>query len=311
MSLLDKLNFIAGQSQYVNQVNNPLQIPFSLDNVMIESMEIAMESCQSSFKGDRWNCPSSDFLRRRSSKSPLMDREDVYVNAITTAAMLYTITKNCAIGIIAECGSCSNNPYTTQCSDNPKEAEKLFHEHSNLDFSNDFYGKLSSHNYKAITNLLEKSLTRQCFCVVMGPGGVCTKDLCLETLKPFSEISNDIRQMYEEGLELNNTPENSRILWENIPLDALAYTKDSPNYCEPDAVPFWHGMHGRQCSMAPDGEELSEEERSRCNHLCHECGYRVRTQKVLTESSCNCKLTWGFQVQCEMCVIIQNQYICY
>ncbi|XP_013102710.1 wnt inhibitor of Dorsal protein-like [Stomoxys calcitrans] len=311
VSLLDKFNYIAGQSQYANQIYAQLQLPFSLDTVMASSMEIAMENCQSAFKWDRWNCPSSDFILRRTSKSPLMDREDAYVNAISTAALLYTITKNCSSGIIAGCGSCSDSAYTTQCSDNPQAAEKLFKKHLKSDFSNEFYGKLFQQNYKAITNLLQKSLTKKCVCAVMGPGGVCANEICLDTLKPFEEIAKDIRQMYDEGLELSNTPENSRIMWENIPLDVLVYMNDSPNYCEPDAVPLWNGMRGRQCSMANNGEALSEEDSLRCRHLCSECGYSVETQSVMTETRCNCKFTWGFQVQCEMCVTVQKLHYCY
>lgn len=311
VSLLDKLNYYASQSQYAAQVYSQLQAPFSLENVMTSSLETAMETCQNSFKWDRWNCPSSDFFLRRTSKSLFMDREDSYVNAITTAAVLYTITKNCSSGIIAGCGTCNDSPYSSQCSDNPKAAEQLLKKHVSTVFGEDFFGKISKHNYKAITNLLEKSLVKQCGCAVLGPNGLCAKEICLQVLKPFEDIATDIRQMYEEGLQLSNTPENSRIMWDNIPLDALVYMKDSPNYCEPDAVPHWNGMRGRQCSTGANGENLSEEERTRCRHLCRECGYTVRSKNVVTESRCNCKFTWGFQVQCEMCVTVQRQYYCY
>ncbi|XP_075163867.1 wnt inhibitor of Dorsal protein-like [Haematobia irritans] len=297
--------------QYGNQVYGQLKVPFSLENVMSSSMEIALESCQSAFKWDRWNCPTSDFIRRGNSKSTLMDREDAYVNAISTAALLYTIAKNCSSGSISGCGSCADNPYASKCSDNPKLAETLFRKHNKIDFSGDFYGKLSLQNYKAITNLLEKSLTNQCMCAVMGPRGVCSKEVCLEILKPFEEIAQDIRQMYDEGLELSNTPENSRIMWENIPLDVLVFMNDSPNYCEPDAVPLWNGMRGRQCSTGANGEALSEEESLRCRHLCSECGYSVVTKQVMTENRCNCKITWGFQVQCEMCITVQKLHYCF
>ncbi|XP_075150012.1 wnt inhibitor of Dorsal protein-like [Haematobia irritans] len=306
LALLDKINFIARQSQYANQVYGQMKVPIPLDNVMASSMEIALGSCQSTFKWDHWNCPTSDFIRRRSSKSPLMDREDAYVNAISTAALLYTIAKNCSSGSVSGCVPCSS-----QCSDNPKFAEKLFQQLTQIKFSEDFYGKLSSQNYKAITNLLEKSLTKQCMCAVMGPRGVCSKEICLDILKPFEEIAKDIHQMYDEALELSNTPENSRIMWENIPLDVLVYMNDSPNYCEPDAVPLWNGMGGRQCSTGANGDTLSAEESSRCRQLCNECGYTVTTKNVITENRCNCKFTWGFQVQCEMCITVQKIHYCY
>ncbi|XP_023308877.2 wnt inhibitor of Dorsal protein [Lucilia cuprina] len=311
VQLLDQLNYFASQSQYAAQVYSKLQVPFSLENIMASSLETAMETCRNSFKWERWNCPRSDFFLRRTSKSLSLDREDSYVNAITTAAVLYSITKNCSSGIIAGCGSCSDSPYSSQCSDNPKAAEQMLKQHTNIAFMDEFYDKIWKHNYKAITNLLEKSLIKQCGCAVLGSNGLCAKEVCLQVLKPFEDIAADIRQMYEEGLQLNNTPENSRIMWDNIPLDALVYMKDSPNYCEPDAMPHWNGMRGRQCSTGSNGENLSEEDRTRCRYLCRECGYTVRPKNIVTESRCNCKFTWGFQVQCEMCVTVQRQYYCY
>lgn len=311
VSVLSHLNYMASQSQYAIQGYGQAQTQFSMDNIMAGSIEMALQNCQNSFRWDRWNCPESDFFLRRNTKSLLLDREDAYINAITTASVLYAITKNCSSGIIAECRSCPDNRYSSQCSDNPQAADKLFRKQTNSEFADDFYGKISKHNYRSITNLLEKSLVNQCTCSVMAPNGICLKEMCLQILKPFENIAEDIRHMYDEGLQLNNTPEISRIMWENIPLDSLVYTMDSPNYCEPEAIPQWNGMRGRQCTMGEDDETLSDQKRQNCRHLCRECGYSVKSQNVVTENHCNCKFAWGFRVQCEKCVTVQRQYYCY
>lgn len=310
-SLLDQLNYFASQSQYTAHLYPQQQVPLSIESVMATSLKIALETCQNSFQWEHWNCPSRDFFFRRTSKSSSLDREDSYVNAITTAAALYAITKNCSSGQISGCNTCSDSPYSSQCSDNPRAAQQLLKKHVNTAFADDFNGKILKHNYNAVTNLLEKSLVKQCVCVVFGLNDLCAKEICLQVLKPFEDIAADIRQMYEEGLQLSNTPANSRIMWNNIPLDALIYIKDSPNYCEPDAVPHWNGMRGRPCSTITNGESSSEEDRARCRYLCRECGYMVLPQNIVTESRCNCKFTWGFQVKCEMCVTVQRQYYCY
>uniref|UniRef100_A0A1I8NHL5 Protein Wnt n=1 Tax=Musca domestica TaxID=7370 RepID=A0A1I8NHL5_MUSDO len=302
---------MAAQSIYANKVYSPLQVPFSLDNVIPSSMEMAMENCQRSFKWERWNCPTSDFILRRSAKSAELDREGAYVEAIATAAIIYTITKNCSSGITAGCGSCSENPYTPLCSDNPREAEELLRKYRNIKFPHDFRGKIEAHNYKAITNLLGKSLIKQCACAIMGPGGKCVKEFCRQVLKPFEEIADDIRQMYNEGILLENTIINSRILWDNIPLDVLVFMRDSPNYCELDAVPHWNGMVGRQCAAGTSNGNLLDEDQERCNHLCRECGYTVEEKNVLTEIRCNCKFTWDFRMQCDSCLIAEKHYYCY
>ena len=311
MPLPDPLNYYATQSTYSSQVYARLQSPFSMENILGSSLEMAMETCRNSFKWERWNCPNSDFILRRASQSLFMDPEDSYVNAITTAAVFYTITKTCSSGIIAECDTCSDNPYNTQCSDDPKTAEELLKKHIRIEYADDFFGKISKHNYQAITNLFEKSLVKQCGCGIMASNGLCTKENCHQVLKPFEDIAADIRQMYEESIQLNNTPQNTRIMWENIPLDALVYMRESPNYCEPDAVPHWNGMHGRQCSTVSNGNNLTKEERSRCRHICQECGHTIQSRNIITENRCNCKLTWDFQFHCEMCVTVQKQYYCY
>ncbi|XP_061399846.1 wnt inhibitor of Dorsal protein-like [Musca vetustissima] len=290
---------------------NQPQATLNLDNIMESSMEMAMENCQRSFKWERWNCPLSDFNLRRASKSSELDREGAYVEAIATAAILYTTTKSCSSGMVSACSSCSNNPYSSQCSDNPQAAEKLLRKYLNINFPNEFYGKIFTHNYKAITNLLEKSLTKQCVCSAMGPAGKCTNEICRQILKPFEEIADEIRQMYNEGILLENTIINSRILWENIPLDALVFMGDSPNYCELDAVPQWNGMVGGRCASVAGDAELSAEDKLRCNNLCGECGYSVEKKDVLTESRCNCKLTWDFKLQCESCYTPEKKYYCY
>ncbi|XP_073823007.1 wnt inhibitor of Dorsal [Musca autumnalis] len=312
-SLLHKINFLAAQRIYANKIYAQQQAAFSLDNIMSSSMDMAMENCQRSFKWERWNCPTSDFILRRASKPEELDRESAYVEAISTAALIYTISKNCSNGVTADCGSCSNNPYTSQCSDNPQAAEKLLRRHIDTNFPSDFYGKIFTHNYKAIANLMKKSLAKQCVCAVTAPGGggKCVKEICRHVLKPFEEIADDIRQMYDEGILLENTIINSRILWNNIPLDALVFMRDSPNYCELEAVPNWDGMVGRLCATVSKDGDLLEEDQGRCRHLCGECGYTVEERNVLTESRCNCKLTWNFQLQCDLCVIAEKHYYCY
>lgn len=272
--------------------------------------EMSLQSCQASFQWERWNCPSTDFFRRLSTKSSALDREDAYVSAISMAAVLYTITKQCSSGTIAGCGCCSNANSMTPCSDDPQKAEELYKSHVNTVYGNDFNGQLMRHNSMAISNLLRKSLTKKCVCLNMGPNG-CLNEVCLNVLKSFAEIAADIRQMYEEGLQLSNTVGlNAQVMWRNVPLDVLVFSQDSPSFCEPDALPLWNGMRGRQCSAA-DGDNISPEERVSCHNLCRECGYQVRTRKVVTEKPCNCQLSWGFQVQCDTCVNVEEQYYCY
>ena len=276
---------------------------------MGSAMDMAVQSCQASFQWERWNCPSTDFYLKHTSKPLQFDREDAYVSAISIAAILYTINKDCSSGIVAGCG-CGNNPNSINpCSDDPQKAEELYKSHVNSEVSKDFTGSMRRHNFMAVSMLLRKSLTKKCACLNLGPNG-CLSEVCVNVLKPFQEIASDIRQMYEEALQLSNSILNAQVMWKNVPLDVLVFGKDSPSYCEPDAVAHWNGMRGRQCSAAT-GDNISPEERVSCHNLCRECGYQVRTRNVITEKPCHCQLTWGFQVQCDTCVNVEEQYYCY
>ncbi|XP_037958893.1 wnt inhibitor of Dorsal protein [Teleopsis dalmanni] len=306
-TLMKHLNYFNNQNPYSTEI---FQASFSLENVMGNSIELALQSCQQSFKWSRWNCPSTDFFMRRTSKPLQLDREDAYVTAIAMSAILYTITKDCASGLINDCRVSKENSIVTQCAEDPKKALQIYEQHIGaITFNSDFHGSVLKHNHKVITNLLSKSLVQQCGCASMGVTG-CTNEICINVLKPFAEIAADIYQMYENAIELNNNFINSRVIWENVPLDSLVFMKESPNYCEPDAVLNWNGVRGRQCSTANE-EYVSTQERESCQTLCHGCGFKVVAQNQVTERRCNCKLTWGFQVQCDTCVNVERQYYCY
>lgn len=74
----------------------------ALQDSIAHSVEIALQNCQNQFKWDRWNCPSVDFLSKKSAT--LLDRESAFVQTITIAALIYTVTKNCSRGEIDGCG---------------------------------------------------------------------------------------------------------------------------------------------------------------------------------------------------------------
>lgn len=66
-----------------------------------QSADLVLKNCQQQFRWDRWNCPTTDFQLKRSSMQ--LDREAVYVQTLTMAALIYTITKNCSQGEIKGC----------------------------------------------------------------------------------------------------------------------------------------------------------------------------------------------------------------
>ncbi|KAH8358642.1 hypothetical protein KR093_001494 [Drosophila rubida] len=293
---------VADPSSYY-QYSTQFQAPLSWDALVASSLERAIESCQQSFKWQRWNCPSADFIRRRTAPSEAhkLNREDVYVAGIAMASIVHALTTDCANGLIAGCG-CKDLAPSTRCAHDPAQALKLYEQHFGSGAG------ATGHNQRVVGELLEQSLEQECRCKQQGAQGNCLEEQCVQVLRPFDLLAQQLQQMYDDAIQLDGTTSNLKIMWENIPLDSLVYMEDSPNYCEPEASGRWAGTRGRQCSKTGGS---SVEERLSCQQLCRVCGFRVRSQHVRHERRCNCKLVWGFRLQCDVCVQLERQYSCY
>lgn len=84
----------------------PQRMQTALQDSIAPSVELALENCRTLFKWEPWNCPTTDFLSKKSAT--LLDRESAFVQTLTIAALIYTVTKNCSRGEIEGCG-CNNH----------------------------------------------------------------------------------------------------------------------------------------------------------------------------------------------------------
>ncbi|ALC46234.1 wntD [Drosophila busckii] len=293
-SVADSMNYY----QYTHQFKTPI----SWQAISSNSLQLALDSCQQSFKWQRWNCPSHDFAQRVAPNAAHeLDREDIYVAAISLAAILHTLTRDCANGVVANCG-CSDNSLQVPCAHEPAKALELYQARFGAGAG------AAAHNQRVVGALLQQSLEKECHCKQKSPQGGCLQEQCVQVLKPFESVAQDVLQMYDDAVQLDSTLDNLKIMWQNIPLDTLVYMQDSPNYCEPDASGRWAGTRGRQCSK--HGGDTADERLS-CQQLCRVCGLRIRSQHVRNERRCNCKLLWGFRLQCDVCIQLERQYSCY
>lgn len=275
--------------------------PLSWDTLTSSGLEKALASCQHSFKWQRWNCPSQDFFKRHAAPAAAqeLDREDVFVAAIAMAAIVHQLTHDCANGVIAGCG-CSDNALNVPCAHEPAKALEQYEKHFGVGSA------AAGHNQRVVGALLQQSMEEKCYCKQHGAQGKCLEEQCVQVLKPFESIVQDLLQMYDDAIQLDTTAANLKIMWQNIPLDSLVYMQDSPNYCEAEASGRWTGTRGRQCSKTGG----SSSERMSCQQLCNVCGFRVRTKHVRSERQCNCKYIWG-HIQCDRCVNLERQSTCY
>lgn len=116
---------------------------------------MALENCQKQFQWDKWNCPTKDFLIKQSAN--LLDRETAFIQAITTASLVYTVTKNCSRGELIGCGCDLKKVNEDEfiwsgCSDHVDQAEIIaehFLEKTATKRSFDIYGQAKLHNIRA------------------------------------------------------------------------------------------------------------------------------------------------------------------
>lgn len=114
--MYDLFNRIIRNLDRINNKCHILQrLQTALQDSIAHSVDLALHSCQKLFKWDPWNCPTADFLAKKSAT--LLDRESAFVQSITVAALIYTVTKNCSRGEIEGCG-CSNYRQVRHFNDN-------------------------------------------------------------------------------------------------------------------------------------------------------------------------------------------------
>ena len=68
--------------------------------------ELAMSECGKQFRNDVWNCPTTAF--RTNQERLENNRETAFMNAILSAGVAHTISRNCSEGSLALC-SCETN----------------------------------------------------------------------------------------------------------------------------------------------------------------------------------------------------------
>ncbi|KAJ8915234.1 hypothetical protein NQ315_015457 [Exocentrus adspersus] len=328
-------------------------VPDELTPAVAESIargsQMALEHCQSVFKWERWNCPTSSFLRL-----PKQDpnRETAFAKAILAAGVVYSVTKDCSKGLIPECrcypmperaplrnrfkevfllgGNSTRNRqkinHSTDwtwggCSDDVsyalEVAKKLF---DKLEKGLDAAAYVGRHNGKVGREMIVNFVSKRCEC--HGMVSSCSMQTCWMELGAFEEVVMKLKEKYRraervayEAVEEAITLGNSARQWDEekiIPVKkhSLVYLVQSPDYCVVNAAEDVLGTKGRQCSRDAS-EHVTREERKSCKTLCRSCGYKVRKFRKRETRKCNCSFTWCCDVKCDTCVVDLDEYFCH
>ncbi|MEE6479041.1 hypothetical protein FKM82_012107 [Ascaphus truei] len=286
-----------------------------------------IEECKFQFAWERWNCPETALQLSTHNGLRSATRETSFVHAISSAGVMYTLTRNCSMGDFDNCG-CDDSRNGRiggrgwvwgGCSDNVEFGErisKLFVD--GLETGQDARALMNLHNNEAGRLAVKATMKRTCKC--HGISGSCSIQTCWLQLAEFRDIGNYLKVKHDQALKLEmdkrrmrsgNSADNRGAIADafgSVAGTELIFLEDSPDYCLKNASLGLQGTEGRECLQS--GKNLSQWERRSCRRLCTECGLKVEEKRTEIISSCNCKFHWCCTVKCEQCKQVVTKHYC-
>ncbi|XP_029654969.1 protein Wnt-1-like [Octopus sinensis] len=309
-----------GLEEYQSEIcrKNPSHI-----QILIKASKLALTECQRIFKNDRWQCNPqtrgnqslfSYILNYRNEhcNSSLANKETAFLNALSTAALHYTLAEDCKEGRLPRDCGCSIGPPSEYmhgewawkgCGDNVEYGEE---------FSRLFTqgGKKSEYDLVRRRNcgigikVVKETTTVHCDC--LGKGGKCEAKTCWQKLPAFQVVGNRIQELYDSAVQVVEVGGGLRTHFPTDVMreDTLVYVEGSPNYCERFEDYGIEGVVGRECN--PKNE--SRLDLPYCHKLC--CGRGFERQEITKAENCNCRFVWCCRVECDTCTTTKVAYYC-
>ncbi|OCT70194.1 hypothetical protein XELAEV_18037115mg [Xenopus laevis] len=252
------------------------------------------------------------------------NRETAFVHAISSAGVMYTLTRNCSLGDFDNCGcdDSRNGQLGGQgwlwggCSDNVGFGETISKQFVDaLETGQDARAAMNLHNNEAGRKAVKSTMKRTCKC--HGVSGSCTTQTCWLQLPEFREVGNYLKEKYHKALKVdlfhgagNSAASRGAIAetFRSISKKEIVHLEDSPDYCLENKTLGLLGTEGRECLKR--GKALSKWEKRSCRRLCGDCGLAVKERRADMVSSCNCKFHWCCAVKCEQCRKSVTKYFC-
>nr|CDI40101.1 WNT5 protein [Euperipatoides kanangrensis] len=273
---------------------------------------MGIQECQWQFRHRRWNC--STVAGDMSVFGPVLNiasREAAFTHAISTAGVVYSISRSCKEGELANCG-CSQEQRPSDlhrdwiwggCGDNieygyrfavnfvdSKEREKNYkigtieQGRSLMNLHNNEAGRRASY------------ITARVACKCHGVSGSCSLKTCWQQLAPFRDIGDLLKDKYNGATEVKINRRGKLQIADpkfNLPTAVdLVYLDESPDYCLSNPSTGSLGTRSRECNKTSEGMDG-------CNLMC--CGRGYNTQRASITERCDCKFHWCCYVQCKTC----------
>ncbi|XP_077182833.1 protein Wnt-8a [Paroedura picta] len=286
-----------------------------------------IEECKHQFTWERWNCPESALQLSTHNRLRSATRETSFVHAISSAGVMYTLTRNCSMGDFENCGcDDSRNGHAGGkgwvwggCSDNADFGEKISkHFVDALETGHDARALMNLHNNEAGRQAVKATMKKTCKC--HGVSGSCSLQTCWLQLAGFREIGNYLKVKYNKAQKMEADKRRMRVgnsaesrgaitgTFSTLLAGELVFLEDSPDYCTRNISLGLHGTEGRECLQS--GKNLSQWEKRSCRRLCTECGLKTEAKRTELVTSCNCKFHWCCTVKCEQCRQLVTKHYC-
>nr|XP_027196299.1 protein Wnt-8b-like [Dermatophagoides pteronyssinus] len=308
----------------------------SFETVWIGAQK-GLDECSKQFKYERWPCPESILSEVYQNHLPI-NREVAFVQAIISAGIVHTVTKNCSDGSLDNCkcsrssssssslmnsviGNNNGNDNDKQsirnefrwggCSDNVELGYRVAIAHlDDRETGQDSKAKIRLHNHRVGRISVKETMIKKCKC--HGVSGSCSMQTCWMKVNEFHEIGNYLKKAYRKAVKIENNSPYEQNNQQEVPTWKLMYLHDSPDYCKSDINSTFGsltGTLGRHCSMRKD-DDVTIEERKSCRRLCKQCGYRIKRERRIITTTCNCRFEFCCQVHCQQCQREEFTYVC-
>ncbi|CAK8686121.1 unnamed protein product [Clavelina lepadiformis] len=301
---------------------------YSIMSSVVEGATLALTECQRQFENEKWNCSTQE--RRRIRKRSLFGRsltsgtrESAFVYAVSSAAVAFSVTRDCRRGHIDGCGCDMSWPHRAQkvsgfdwsgCSDNiawgaemsrvfidAEESTRLHRRGRNKRWKERKRARnemtINLNNNRVGRESVEESMTRRCKC--HGTSGSCIGKTCWRTLPDFEEVGRSLKTKYKGAAQVHVKRKYGRPFFKakgesgkRIINSELVFLRKSPDACS---------TFGRRCSSditSPDN----------CDVMCCGRGYSTRFRYATTE--CKCKFKWCCKVDCDTCNTTFTEHTC-
>ncbi|GFO44421.1 hypothetical protein PoB_007092600 [Plakobranchus ocellatus] len=244
--LCDTIPGLVGRQRRLCRMHPEIMLPLG------EGARMGVEECQHHFRNHRWNC--STVSRDASLFGRVMlkgSREAAFVYAISSAGVVYAITRACSRGHLLDCGCDPSRRGSGRdkrgvfdwggCSDNVRYGSSF--SRSFIDAKErrqrDARALMNLHNNRAGRKAVKKFRKLQCKC--HGVSGSCTLRTCWLAMMEFRLVAAHLKMRYNGATQVMMTQkgDNLRVVDRNHKRPTrsdLVYLESSPDYCVQDPI---------------------------------------------------------------------------